>query len=291
MLMYFRLLRQSRAQAWNEEEVVIVDDHSIHPVYIKKKYLVLNIKLIRNKFNKGVCISRNIGINHAKSDYCAFLDSDDFFSNNKIELQKEIAEIYNANFIYGRNIIVNGNIRSETNSRYILKKNIYRDLLFNFQIPNTSTLFISKVLLESLGGFDESLATGEDYDLWIRAAYAGAKFYYVKNAISFFNQHNKKRLSLETEKRFSSISRLIENRREEGLDQFSLYLFCNKYCAVLISNLLIQSFKLKRPYIILKITKELFYYPFSSIFILRILFKKIFDNLIKLLISKNTKIE
>lgn len=266
------------------EEVVIVDDHSIHPVYIKKKYLTLNIKLIRNRFNKGVCMSRNIGINHAKSDYCAFLDSDDFYSIKKIELQKEIAEIYDANFIYGRNIILNGNKRSETNTRYILKKNSYKDLLFNFQIPNTSTLFISRILLKNLGGFDESLATGEDYDLWIRAAYTGANFYYVKNAISFFNQHNDSRLSLEIEKRFSSINRLIENRRAEGLDKFSLYLFCAKYSAVLISNLLIQSFKLRRPYIISKISKELFNYPFSLIFILWILLKKIFDRLIKLLI-------
>lgn len=273
-------------QTSTPEEVIIVDDHSIHPVFIKKKYLVLNIKLIRNESNKGVCFSRNIGINNAKSDFCAFLDSDDFYFYKKIELQKEIANTYDTNFIYGRNVIVNGNKRSETNSRYILKKNIYRDLLFEFQVPNTSTLFISRALLKSLGGFDESLATGEDYDLWIRAAYAGANFYYVKNAVSFFNQHNRTRLSLETEKRFSSIGKLIKNRREEGLDKFSLYLFGTKYSAILISNLLIQSFKLKRPFLFLKTITKLFLYPFSIIVVLHIIFKKIIVLITKL-IKKN----
>ena len=149
-------------------------------------------------------------------------------------------------------------------------------MLFDFQVPNTSTLFISRELLKRLGGFDESLATCEDHDLWIRASHSGAKFFYEKNAISYFNQHNESRLSLEIYKRFSSIKRLIENRRKEGLDPFSLYLFANNYAAILFSNLIIQSVKLKRPIIFLQIIKELFYYPLSIFIIFKILYKKVF---------------
>ena len=45
------------------------------------------ITLIKNDVNKGAGYSRNIGIENSKGDFVAFLDCDDVWKNNKLEIQ------------------------------------------------------------------------------------------------------------------------------------------------------------------------------------------------------------
>ncbi|MCV6037585.1 glycosyltransferase, partial [Escherichia coli] len=45
------------------------------------------VKLFKNKVNSGAAVSRNNSIAHATGDFIAFLDSDDLWSNTKLEKQ------------------------------------------------------------------------------------------------------------------------------------------------------------------------------------------------------------
>lgn len=77
-------------QTYKLFELIIVDDCSIDNTIDKiKKIKDKRIKLIQNKKNIGAGLSRNIAINNAKGEYIAFLDGDDIWSNNKLELQIE----------------------------------------------------------------------------------------------------------------------------------------------------------------------------------------------------------
>ena len=61
-------------------ELIIIDDYSNEEFILDKKYRELdNIILLRNIENMGSGLSRQRGLNLAKGEYVAFLDSDDFY--------------------------------------------------------------------------------------------------------------------------------------------------------------------------------------------------------------------
>ena len=88
-------LKSTFGKASNKNEIVVVDDKSkdksLKKIYKLKKNSKRNIKIIKNKINKGPGASRNKGIMKAKGRYLIFLDSDDKIIENSLEkVKKEI---------------------------------------------------------------------------------------------------------------------------------------------------------------------------------------------------------
>ena len=78
------------AQSYQDWEMIIVDDcSSDNSIDIIKNYTKKNsaIKLITLNKNCGVANARNVGLENAKGDYIAFLDSDDLWDKNKLQEQ------------------------------------------------------------------------------------------------------------------------------------------------------------------------------------------------------------
>ena len=79
-------------QTYKNYKIIIVDDCSTDKTFdICKKYAKKyknKIKLYKLKKNSSsAAIPRNFGIKKCKSEYIAFLDSDDIWMNNKLEYQ------------------------------------------------------------------------------------------------------------------------------------------------------------------------------------------------------------
>ena len=76
-------------QTYKHWELIIVDDASdkktkkVLKNFEKKK----KIKIFYLKKNKGAAYCRNLGVRKSKSDYLAFIDSDDYWKKNKLKLQ------------------------------------------------------------------------------------------------------------------------------------------------------------------------------------------------------------
>ena len=95
-------------QTYKDIEVLVIDDASTDYT----ETVVDSIKDERLHYyklekNGGACRARNVGISKAQGEYIAFLDSDDEWMSNKIELQYKFAKEKNAmaiasNFIYKR---------------------------------------------------------------------------------------------------------------------------------------------------------------------------------------------
>ncbi len=69
-----------------ELEVIVVDDCSTDKSVEKIQDFIPSIKFIKNKKNYGISASRNIGIKKSKGKYLLMLDSDDYISNNYLEI-------------------------------------------------------------------------------------------------------------------------------------------------------------------------------------------------------------
>lgn len=77
-------------QTYKNWEWIIVDDFSSDDEAKALDELVKQdkrIKVIRNKTNRGPAFSRNIGLKNAIGEFVAFLDSDDYWSIDKLEKQ------------------------------------------------------------------------------------------------------------------------------------------------------------------------------------------------------------
>lgn len=79
-------------QTYKNWELFLIDDGSTdNTLEIVNQFISQhpNIKLLRNDLNSGAAISRNKGIEASQGDYIAFLDADDLWKPEKLEIQIE----------------------------------------------------------------------------------------------------------------------------------------------------------------------------------------------------------
>jgi len=219
-------------QTYGNFELIIVDDESPDNSIelIKQKYTDVRIRIIRQK-NSGLAGARNTGILHAKGDYIALLDSDDFWQADK--LQKQIAIMqsnpqcgvtfsaslfvdeagesldrlqapkkkadYQAKDIFCRNPIGNG-------SAPIIRKSIFDQIAF---VDNGKT----EEGVAYLQYFDETLRQSEDVECWTRIALqTGTQFEYIDEPLTKYRLNNNG-LSADVNAQFATWLTLLEKTK------------------------------------------------------------------------------
>lgn len=151
-------------------ELLVIDDGSTD----QTKTVVDSFSspiVYRYQNHKGVSAARNLGIKLSRGDYVAFLDSDDLWKKDKINVQMSLinslpqTRICYTEEIWIRNMVfVNPKKKHQKYSGWIFEKVLPLCLL-----SLSSSLFHRSVFKE-VGIFDEDLPACEDYDLGIRVA-------------------------------------------------------------------------------------------------------------------------
>lgn len=134
-------------QTFRNWELIVVDDCSRdNTVEIVKKYQKKfnNIALIILKKNGGVGVCRNIGVNKARNDWIAFLDSDDLWEKNK--LQKQISFIKketNARLVFTGSSFIDNNGEKK---KFVLDvpERVNYDQLLSHNIISCSSVLVKK---------------------------------------------------------------------------------------------------------------------------------------------------
>ncbi len=92
-------------QTFTDWECIVIDDASVDDsVKIIKKYVRADkrFKLIQSDEHIGIGAARNRGLDMARGEYIAFLDSDDSFVQNTLELLLQLIRQTNADMAGGR---------------------------------------------------------------------------------------------------------------------------------------------------------------------------------------------
>ena len=150
-------------------EIIVVNDGSKDGCEkIVEKMIINNqtnrtIKLI-NKPNGGVSSARNRGIKEANGEYIVFLDSDDMWHPQKLELVFEALKDDSIKFI-GHSYTLENNFDKKFNLEKLSKVSFTKLLLKNFAV--TPSIIIKKEICEY---FDEAMTHTEDHELWLRIA-------------------------------------------------------------------------------------------------------------------------
>ncbi len=161
-------------------EIIIVNDGSTD----SSEDIVLGfndqrIKYYSSTINQGVSKTRNYGIEKSKGKLIVFLDADDCWYPNHLEVLFQLyqkfpnaglyATSYEKNFNSKSNFIANfKNIDARSNS-FSLVENFFESSTID-SIAWTSACAVPKNIFNSIGNFDTAITHGEDIDLWIRIA-------------------------------------------------------------------------------------------------------------------------
>lgn len=162
-----RSLRSVLNQSYKKFELIVIydDTNKKDLIYIKK--IVgghKKVKIIVNRKNIGVGMSRNKGISISKGKYICFLDSDDFWSKNKIKEQIKFMKVNKISISHtSYNIIENNKIISCRSARDFLT---LKSLIYSCDI-GCSTVMLKKNVLFHKQNFP-SLKTKEDFVLWLK---------------------------------------------------------------------------------------------------------------------------
>jgi len=180
------------SQSFQNFEIIVIDNGSTDSTkQIVESYASSKIKYFFQKGSGSPASPRNAGIRKSSAEWICFLDSDDYWLPNKLEvLNREINTSKNADVFYHYEKMFDYNIGKETIlSHKRSLNNMYQDMLENGNQLSTSATTIRKSFLTSHQlYFNEShdFDIVEDYDLWLRIANKEAYFVLIKEVLGVY---------------------------------------------------------------------------------------------------------
>jgi glycosyltransferase involved in cell wall biosynthesis len=157
-------------QSVKQIRVFIIDDGSTDATSAFAKSINDDRVVYLRQPNEGPSSARNLGIKSATAPFIAFLDSDDIWHQKKLEYQLAKGnEGHGLIYCHQRMIDETGATTGYLEGR--LSGRIFDELLKGTGVVGSdSAALIPRKVLESVGGFNESIWFGEDWELWLRIA-------------------------------------------------------------------------------------------------------------------------
>src|SRR5437773_1119481 len=168
------------AQTFQDFEIVIVDDGSKDGTadYIEREYRDPRLTVLRQG-NQTLRVARPMAAAQATGEFIAFLDHDDVWLPDKLEMQLEHARAFpRAALIFSDCLIVDadGRITSRVSDQYDFRAidltgtRAHLELLRRGCFVAYSTALVRAVAFRAVGGFNQTYQYVSDYDLWLRLA-------------------------------------------------------------------------------------------------------------------------
>lgn len=178
------------AQTFTGFEAVVVDDGSQDDTAQRARECGDPRVRVLSVENGGVAAARNHGIDASQAELIAFLDADDLWEPDKLQLQIDALYAHP-----DAGICVTAATRIDRESRP-LGPTLFRHaddvtealLLESMIVGCISSGLIRRPLLEQLGGFDPRFSQCADWDLWLRLSLAG-RFVVLDEALVRYRTH------------------------------------------------------------------------------------------------------
>lgn len=180
-------------QSLGNFEILVVDNHSQDDTDDMIHLLGDSRIQLFKVHNEGIiAVSRNKGAKHARGKYIAFLDSDDWWTPEK--LHESVSCLENgADLVYHPLWIVNNKkkmqLRKSVGKSYT-NEVVYNDLLRKGSLIPNSSVVVRTELFKKIGGFSEEkeMTTVEDFDCWVRLSKITNRFTFLPQVLGYYWQ-------------------------------------------------------------------------------------------------------
>jgi glycosyltransferase involved in cell wall biosynthesis len=190
-----RALQSVIDQTYTNLEAIVIDNHSKDNTdEVMASFADPRITYLKIHNNGVIAASRNAGIREAKGEWIAFLDSDDWWTADKL---KACCESINdkVDLIYHDLKIITDQprfLRPKIIKCWQVKPLVLIDLMERGNAIATSSAVVRAKLLKQINGMNESpnMVAAEDYNTWLRISQLTDGFRYVSKKLGFYQLHN-----------------------------------------------------------------------------------------------------
>ncbi|MDY0193882.1 MAG: glycosyltransferase family A protein [Aliarcobacter butzleri] len=219
-----RAINSILKQTFKEYEIIVVDDNEPDSIHRTETAKIINtfdnekIIYIQHEMNKNGAAARNTGIQNAKGEYIAFLDDDDEFEEDKLNVQYQfIKNNPSCDGVYSRSSVYKNGIKYyETKYSESNVDKIHIDLLSLKSECYTPTLFLKRKSLIEIGGFDESFQRNQDIEMLVRFTKRYNLCFVDLSLVKVHTDDNSNQLSFEK----------YEFTRNKFINKYSSYIDC-----------------------------------------------------------------
>jgi teichuronic acid biosynthesis glycosyltransferase TuaG len=186
-------------QTYDDWELIIVDDGSIDATSeIVKEYLFIDKRVsyfYQENGKQGK--ARNLGISKSSGVYLAFLDADDIWLPDKLEIQIKEIQKYKVDLVFSDSYVFNNNEIFDVSQKMNVHSGVFYDksslelFLKGNRIP-ILTVLVKKDKVINVGSFSEKLdiQNVEDYHLWLKMLLSNGVFYSSDHILAKYRVHN-----------------------------------------------------------------------------------------------------
>lgn len=173
-----RALDSVLSQGFEDLEIIVVNDGSPDTAELEAILEPYPGNYVTQE-NQGAGAARNTGVRNARGEYLAFLDADDYWLPNYLNLQMEVLRQSGTDAVYCDALFV-GSPALEGKTYFELAPSRCEVspeslLAVDVGIITSGVIATRRSVLET-GLFDEHIRRGQDFDLWLRMAQKGFKF-------------------------------------------------------------------------------------------------------------------
>lgn len=190
-----RALQSVLDQTYPNLEVIVIDNHSgDNTDQVIQSFNDPRIATLKIHNHGIIAASRNAGIRAAKGEWIAFLDSDDLWYPQKLDVAvKEVMDDTTVDVCSTDEFLVNELSGEKSLLEYgPCSPDLYKELLVEGNRFSPSAAIVRRDFLSRMSiAFRENkeFVTAEDYDLWMMLARAGAKFKCIRSVQGEYRIH------------------------------------------------------------------------------------------------------
>ena len=186
-----RALASVISQSCQDWEILIVDNHSEDDTAgVVEQFADPRMRLLSVRNNGVIGVSRNCGIAHARGEYVAFLDSDDWWLPAKlarcVSALDAGADVVYHDLYLARTASSRPRLRRA--ATWAVKSPVLADLLERGNALVNSGVVLRRSALLAAGGQSEDprVASWEDYECWLRLARITERFQRLDEVLGFY---------------------------------------------------------------------------------------------------------
>lgn len=213
-------------QTYEVSEIIVVDDGSTDSTLeILANEYKEKVKVIKQQ-HKGAQAARNAGIRAAESEYIAFLDSDDEWTEKKIELQMQVLERNPDAVVCGNGYVV------QDGRKKIWRVLGYSGCVYKMILVSPFVLFptiiTKKENLLKIGLLDENVPSYQEWDTAIMLSKV-CEFVFLDKPLFIYYLHDGEAISKDKRRDIDGWEYVCQKHKYEILEQYGLIGIVRRY--------------------------------------------------------------